>query len=620
MEKKDFLHDFLQNYKDNRDLNDRLHEKLLEKNNLAEWTRLLKERSQKMRFIYGETEEMLATIRDYLDEILTDNDAEMLFDVIMDLYYCGYDDFEIMSTIANKLISYYEMRNDLDHRVFLYHLMGFETTEFYYRTMGDAGLGVAIDYYQRVISLRAHYVEVTDPRIRRCFFTAYSNLIAPLTEICSFLQDSVYDYYYAVLDLYNNPAVQTLDGDKPFLPLVMAKINEDILYSEAYVDTLKERQRGQFIKIAEQAKRELDLGKREDSSGAVMRAYHKARILSGRMNVREVVEEQIDLIADNLRFPNYSDPDNEDRELEIFFNFHDTGLSILKYLKDSEFTPAERREYLERFFNKVTHVHQTAPYHFFTSRLNSASAEWFKAVEPFMDSLEEKRNYLSKIIISRQPITYLHSLMVVQIAQAITNVYLWTNPEEFIGILGCNDVDDVKKKVEEIKKYVCDCAMLHDIGKCLITDVINQQWRRLCGEEQDLIRLHPEKGLMLVNEDPMFAPYFDVIVGHHKCYDGKGGYPVAFDNTKSPIKIIIDIITIADSIDAGTDIYCRNYARGKTFQELLQELSDRAGTRYHPGIVKLLNDNTGLQSHLEYITGEGRIETYFAAFREIISL
>ena len=53
---------------------------MLEKNNLADWTRLLKERSQKMRFIYGETEEMLATIRDYLDEVLTDNDAEMLFE------------------------------------------------------------------------------------------------------------------------------------------------------------------------------------------------------------------------------------------------------------------------------------------------------------------------------------------------------------------------------------------------------------------------------------------------------------------------------------------------------------------------------------------------------------
>ena len=162
--------------------------------------------------------------------------------------------------------------------------------------------------------------------------------------------------------------------------------------------------------------------------------------------------------------------------------------------------------------------------------------------------------------------------------------------------------------------------MLHDIGKCLITDVINQQWRRLCGEEQDLIRLHPDKGLMLVNEDRDFAPYFDVIVGHHKFFDGKGGYPVAFDNAKSPIKIIIDIITVADSIDAGTDIYCRNYARAKSFQELLQELNAQAGSRYHPGIVKLLNSNTGIQSHLEYITGEGRIETYFAAFREIVSL
>lgn len=619
MEKRDFLHDFLQTYKDNRDLNDDLNEKLLEKNNLADWTRLLKERSKKLRFIYGETEELLATIRDYLDEVLTDNDAEMLFDVIMDLYYCGYDDFEVMSTIANKLINYYEMKNDLDHRVFLYHLMGFETTEFYSKTMGDGGVGVAIDYYQRVISLRAHYVEISDPRIRRCFFTAYSNLIAPLTQISPFLQDSVFDYYYAVWDLYNNPAVQTLDGDKPFLKEVMDIIDEDILYTVEYVDSLKERQRGQFIKLAEQAKRDLDLGKREDVGGAIIRAYHKAQIMTGRMNVREVVEEEIKSI-ENLDFPNFNDKANELRELDVFFNFHETGKSILNYLNDTEFTPQEKRENLQKFFNKVTHVHQSAPYSFFTSRVNSACAEWFKAVEPFMDGLDEKRTYLSRIIISRQPITYLHSLMVVQIAMAITNVYLWTNPEDFFGILGCETVEDVKEKSEAIKKYVADCAMLHDIGKCLITDVINQQWRRLCGEEQDLIRLHPDKGLMLVNEDRDFAPYFDVIVGHHKFFDGKGGYPVAFDNAKSPIKIIIDIITVADSIDAGTDIYCRNYARAKSFQELLQELNAQAGTRYHPGIVKLLNSNTGIQSHLEYITGEGRIETYFAAFREIVSL
>ena len=50
------------------------------------------------------------------------------------------------------------------------------------------------------------------------------------------------------------------------------------------------------------------------------------------------------------------------------------------------------------------------------------------------------------------------------------------------------------------------------------------------------------------------------MIGHHKDYDGKNGYPVYFDKTKSKYKIIIDLIRIADAIDAGTDCYGRNYS------------------------------------------------------------
>ena len=52
--------------------------------------------------------------------------------------------------------------------------------------------------------------------------------------------------------------------------------------------------------------------------------------------------------------------------------------------------------------------------------------------------------------------------------------------------------------------------------------------------------------------DEVFEPYIDVILGHHKTYDGKGGYPADFDNTASSKRILIDLITIADCTDAAT--------------------------------------------------------------------
>ena len=107
------------------------------------------------------------------------------------------------------------------------------------------------------------------------------------------------------------------------------------------------------------------------------------------------------------------------------------------------------------------------------------------------------------------------------------------------------------------------------------------------------------------------------MLGHHKWYDGKMGYPMDFDNTKSKYKIAIDIISIADSIDAATDILGRNYTLGKDFDSLLKELEDGAGVRYNPNIVKLISMDEVLKSKLRYLTKYGRERVYYEAYKEI---
>ena len=117
-----------------------------------------------------------------------------------------------------------------------------------------------------------------------------------------------------------------------------------------------------------------------------------------------------------------------------------------------------------------------------------------------------------------------------------------------------------------------------------------------------------------------FEPYYDIMLGHHKTYDGKGGYPVQFDNTASPYRIIIDWITIADCTDAATDILGRNYARGKGFYDLLGELSEAKGTRYNPDIVELLEKSEELCEKLDYLTSDGRGKIYYSAYRDVMNL
>ena len=128
--------------------------------------------------------------------------------------------------------------------------------------------------------------------------------------------------------------------------------------------------------------------------------------------------------------------------------------------------------------------------------------------------------------------------------------------------------------------------------------------------------MHPSYGGSILQNDPDFAPYLPIILGHHRSYDGTKGYPESFDILSTPYKPVIDLISICDSLDAATDIYGRNYAKGKKFDEVLEELIQESGTRYHPEIVRVIVQHQTLRDDLAYLTSEGRSKAYFAAFTE----
>ncbi|MBQ3890173.1 MAG: hypothetical protein II740_02345, partial [Lachnospiraceae bacterium] len=102
-----------------------------------------------------------------------------------------------------------------------------------------------------------------------------------------------------------------------------------------------------------------------------------------------------------------------------------------------------------------------------------------------------------------------------------------------------------------------------------------------------------------------------VILGHHKWYDGSSGYPEKYDTSTSKVKSIIDIISICDSLDAGTDFYGRNYAKKKTFQDVLEELKEGAGTHYNPDFVALISDDSELYNEINDLLSVNRENYYF---------
>ena len=74
--------------------------------------------------------------------------------------------------------------------------------------------------------------------------------------------------------------------------------------------------------------------------------------------------------------------------------------------------------------------------------------------------------------------------------------------------------------------------------------------------------------------------------------------------------LVIDLITICDSIDAATDILGRNYAKGKSFERIVTELINQSGTRYSKELVDILCESKSLSEQLENLTGPMRANVY----------
>ena len=149
----------------------------------------------------------------------------------------------------------------------------------------------------------------------------------------------------------------------------------------------------------------------------------------------------------------------------------------------------------------------------------------------------------------------------------------------------------------------------HWIGKLYVIDTISMYGRGIMQSEFDLIRSHPDKGADLAGRHTSTEAFVDVIRGHHRWYDGSRGYPGNFDISKSPYKTIIDIVSVADCLDAATDGVGRSYRPGKTIDDFQKELAEGAGTRYAPYMTGLFSE-PAIRDDLVYLLEKGREELY----------
>jgi len=123
-------------------------------------------------------------------------------------------------------------------------------------------------------------------------------------------------------------------------------------------------------------------------------------------------------------------------------------------------------------------------------------------------------------------------------------------------------------------------ALLHDIGKIGIPEVVLNKPDVLSEEERRIIQKHPLIGQSILGHIEGFESVLLGVKYHHERYDGCG-YPEGLKGKKIPF--VAAIIALADAFDAMTSD--RPYRQALSLAETLEEVRRNRGKQFSPIVV-----------------------------------
>lgn len=210
--------------------------------------------------------------------------------------------------------------------------------------------------------------------------------------------------------------------------------------------------------------------------------------------------------------------------------------------------------------------------------VNSASA--VVDFDSFQNTMLSATIYANKAL-------YVHTMMVKEISSVILAYILEHDPRYVDGVGGCV-WEDSQEYRDRMLKLMEKCVMFHDIGKYFCLDYVSNSSRNLTDDEFEVIKEHPAN-FSKIYQGKMSRDVecvHDCALLHHLWYNEKGGYPVGKHTANQPF---VNIISIADSIDAATDNIGRPYGQGKSLEQLLEEFEGMKDSRYSGYICDLLH-------------------------------
>jgi putative nucleotidyltransferase with HDIG domain len=152
------------------------------------------------------------------------------------------------------------------------------------------------------------------------------------------------------------------------------------------------------------------------------------------------------------------------------------------------------------------------------------------------------------------------------------------------------------REIKKVRDVLRTAAILHDVGKVAVSDIILKKPGQLNYDEKMLMRQHTVLGARLFKRTTSFWDYMssEVALNHHENWDGSG-YPGRIDDIfaekiymgrgkqGTEIPLSARVVAISDVYDAL--ISQRAYKRGWRQEHALRFIRYQAGKKFDPELV-----------------------------------
>ena len=612
------IKDFFEDYQKTLEKVDSLDVSIRTQHDWDAWCAALTERAEYLHHEYGR---MKTRIDDALsvfeaeDESLTDEVWTQFRMSLRDFYSSDTHDLALVKRAAEILLKHEKKRDNPEAKIQACLYLGYANLE-YSRIVHEGFRETSTYYYKRVADYWVHYAETDSLIIHQAIVVALVNLTMVCTCLGNLSPEESYHYWQIMQKIQNSEAFKKNREKEPGVAQLL--------------DIYTERYKTDGFAVAMTPKKPFDPELKEKLMEMTRQAYAEfmdkpewtadmfQAIISvldcERLSGRKTVDECWKTIHDFY----YKTHNALNEEIDIISYFLTTLEALIEYLVECKMPREEKRKYFKGYQHEIqTFITDYDRRSSDIYTLNSAleTLAFLPESYPLFDTPAEKIDFMYRMVIVRHCTTFLHSQMVCTFAEVILGAVIDEAPDILAGYRDLKDAADVQAHRDELIQFIHNAALLHDVGKNAMLTIIDTQHRPLSDDEFSIIREHPTKGAEFLSIDPDIARYKDITHGHHKFYNGKGGYPADFDNTASPERIMIDVITLCDCMDAATDCDGRNYHMAKTVDQVLEEFRRDSGTRYNPDLVQFLSENAELQETLRVIAGKKRLEIYYETYK-----